>query len=160
MGASPSTELRQWRIEVSYICRALCLTNLTSYYFSSISYYFHLKGSIIDGTFVPIAAPSAGSCASSGIKYPLKSGTPVSTSSSGSSSPTKTSSSVGLFAIHLLCRLKIVRFFRAPPHRLVPVFPQRPPSLVARPVDSCLLEHGPPRLWQRTLCQARPLASP
>ncbi|KIM82368.1 hypothetical protein PILCRDRAFT_785988 [Piloderma croceum F 1598] len=45
----------------------------------SISYYFHLKGSVIDGTFVPINAPSAGSCPSSGIKYPPKSGSPTST---------------------------------------------------------------------------------
>ncbi|KAF9390070.1 ribonuclease T2-like [Podila verticillata] len=34
-----------------------------------ISWYFNLKGSIIDGTFVPINAPSSSSCPSSGIRY-------------------------------------------------------------------------------------------
>lgn len=47
---------------------------------NAISYYYHLKGSIIDGTFVAISAPSAGSCPSTGIKYPLKTGSPSSTS--------------------------------------------------------------------------------
>ncbi|KAI0800756.1 ribonuclease T2 [Fomes fomentarius] len=41
---------------------------------NAIEWYFNLKGSVIDGTFVPIDAPKAGSCKSSGIKYPLKSG--------------------------------------------------------------------------------------
>jgi len=40
---------------------------------NSISWYFNLQGSIIDGTFVPIDAPSKGSCPSSGIKYSPKS---------------------------------------------------------------------------------------
>ncbi|KAM6498661.1 ribonuclease T2 [Amanita muscaria] len=35
--------------------------------------YFHLQGSVIDGAFDPIDAPFAGSCSSSGIKYPPKS---------------------------------------------------------------------------------------
>ncbi|KAL4267939.1 RNase T2 family protein [Pleurotus pulmonarius] len=41
---------------------------------NQISWYFNLRGSIIDGTFVPINAPKAGSCPSSGIRYPPKSG--------------------------------------------------------------------------------------
>ncbi|KAI0931524.1 hypothetical protein AcW2_000398 [Taiwanofungus camphoratus] len=41
---------------------------------SQISWYFNLKGSMIDGDFVPIDAPEKGSCPSSGIKYPPKSG--------------------------------------------------------------------------------------
>ncbi|KAG0331809.1 ribonuclease T2-like [Podila horticola] len=39
---------------------------------NAISWYFNLKGSAIDGTFVPINAPKAGSCPSTGIKYPPK----------------------------------------------------------------------------------------
>ncbi|KAJ7154188.1 ribonuclease T2-like protein [Mycena filopes] len=39
----------------------------------SISWYFHLKGSVVDGTFVQINAPEKGNCPSSGIKYPPKS---------------------------------------------------------------------------------------
>ncbi|KAF9321011.1 ribonuclease T2-like [Podila horticola] len=39
---------------------------------NAISWYFNLQGSAIDGTFVPIDAPTAGSCPSSGIKYPPK----------------------------------------------------------------------------------------
>ncbi|KAJ7029396.1 ribonuclease Le37 [Mycena alexandri] len=50
-----------------------------------ISYYFHLKGSVIDGTFVPINAPESSTCPTSGIKYPLKSGSPVSTTSTSTS---------------------------------------------------------------------------
>ncbi|KAJ7685745.1 ribonuclease [Mycena polygramma] len=46
---------------------------------NAVTYYFHLKGSIIDGTFVQISAPESGTCPSSGIKYPLKTGNPVST---------------------------------------------------------------------------------
>lgn len=56
---------------------------------NAISWYFNLKGSIIDGTFVPIPAPAAGSCPSSGIKYPVKTGSPVTTTSTSTgSSPT------------------------------------------------------------------------
>ncbi|KAJ6520138.1 ribonuclease T2 [Mycena sanguinolenta] len=55
---------------------------------SQISYYYHLQGSVIDGTFVPINAPKAGSCPSSGIKYLPKTGTPVTTTST---TTTKTS---------------------------------------------------------------------
>ena len=108
MGSNTGSGLQKWFIEVSCICCALCLITLISGS-SSVSYYFNLKGSIIDGIFVPISAPSAGSCASSGIKYTLKSGTPVPTSSSstatsassssGSSTSTTTSSSVGLFLL-------------------------------------------------------------
>ncbi|KAI0046625.1 ribonuclease T2 [Auriscalpium vulgare] len=47
---------------------------------NQISYYYHLKGSVLDGEFIPIDAPSKGSCASSGLKYPLKTGSPASTS--------------------------------------------------------------------------------
>ncbi|KIP11112.1 hypothetical protein PHLGIDRAFT_64365 [Phlebiopsis gigantea 11061_1 CR5-6] len=50
---------------------------------NQISYYFNLKGSLIDGDFVAIDAPKKGSCASTGLKYPLKTG-----SSSGSGTPT------------------------------------------------------------------------
>ncbi|KAJ7766628.1 ribonuclease T2-like protein, partial [Mycena metata] len=39
----------------------------------SVSWYFHLKGSVIDGTFVQIDAPEEGNCPSEGIKYPPKS---------------------------------------------------------------------------------------
>ncbi|KIJ66238.1 hypothetical protein HYDPIDRAFT_86785 [Hydnomerulius pinastri MD-312] len=41
---------------------------------SSISWYFNLKGSVIDGTFVPINSPESSSCPSSGIEYPPKTG--------------------------------------------------------------------------------------
>lgn len=41
---------------------------------TQISWYFNLKGSVIDGTFVPINAAETGSCSSSkGLKYPPKS---------------------------------------------------------------------------------------
>ncbi|KAJ7597449.1 ribonuclease [Mycena floridula] len=49
---------------------------------NQISWYFNLRGSIIDGTFVPISAPEAGSCPSTGILYPLKTGSPTSTTTS------------------------------------------------------------------------------
>ncbi|KZT30799.1 RNase Gf29 [Neolentinus lepideus HHB14362 ss-1] len=59
---------------------------------NSISWYFNIKGSLIDGTFVPIDAPESGSCPSNGIKYPPKSGSSggggTSTTTSGGSSPT------------------------------------------------------------------------
>ncbi|QRV98191.1 ribonuclease T2 family [Ceratobasidium sp. AG-Ba] len=58
----------------------------TSGSINAVSYYYNLKGSIIDGTLVPINAPKAGSCGSSGLKYPLK---------SGSSTPTTTASAPG-----------------------------------------------------------------
>ncbi|PPQ73380.1 hypothetical protein CVT26_015483 [Gymnopilus dilepis] len=41
---------------------------------SQIAWYFNLKGSLIDGEFVPIDSPESSSCPSSGIKYPPKSG--------------------------------------------------------------------------------------
>ncbi|KAK0198821.1 ribonuclease T2-like protein [Armillaria mellea] len=47
---------------------------------NQIYWYFHLRGSVVDGDFVPISAPSAGTCGST-VKYPPKSGssTPTST---------------------------------------------------------------------------------
>ncbi|KAF7337514.1 RNase Gf29 [Mycena sanguinolenta] len=57
---------------------------------SQISYYYHLQGSVIDGTFVPINAPEAGSCSSSGIKYLPKTGSPVTTTSTTTKSTTST----------------------------------------------------------------------
>ncbi|KAJ6531081.1 ribonuclease [Mycena capillaripes] len=39
---------------------------------NAIAYYFHLKGSIIDGSFVQIDAPETGTCPTTGIKYPSK----------------------------------------------------------------------------------------
>ncbi|KAK3836674.1 MAG: RNase Irp1 base non-specific acid ribonuclease [Linnemannia elongata] len=44
----------------------------TSNALNGIRWYFNLKGSVIDGTFIPINAPIAGSCPSSGIKYSPK----------------------------------------------------------------------------------------
>ncbi|KAF8167381.1 ribonuclease T2 [Crassisporium funariophilum] len=41
---------------------------------NAIQWYFHLKGSVVDGVFVPINNPQAGNCPASGIKYPPKSG--------------------------------------------------------------------------------------
>ncbi|KAJ7481047.1 ribonuclease T2-like protein [Mycena galericulata] len=35
----------------------------------SVSWYFNLQGSLIDGTFIPIDAPEQGTCPSSGIQY-------------------------------------------------------------------------------------------
>ncbi|KAJ7713313.1 RNase Gf29 [Mycena olivaceomarginata] len=57
---------------------------------SGASYYFHLIGSVIDGTFVPINAPESGSCGSTGIKYLTKTGSPVTTTST--STTTKSTS--------------------------------------------------------------------
>ncbi|KAJ6502673.1 ribonuclease [Mycena vulgaris] len=56
---------------------------------NQVSYYYHLKGSVIDGTFVAIDAPKAGSCASTGIKYLTKSGT-TATSTTKSTTATTT----------------------------------------------------------------------
>jgi ribonuclease T2 len=39
---------------------------------NSISWYFNLQGSVIDGAFMPVNAPKKGSCPSSGIRYPPK----------------------------------------------------------------------------------------
>ncbi|KAH9897871.1 ribonuclease T2 [Cubamyces lactineus] len=55
---------------------------------NAIEWYFNVKGSLIDGEFVAIDAPSKGSCKSSGIKYPPKSGGSSSTTTSPGSSPT------------------------------------------------------------------------
>ncbi|KAG1754930.1 ribonuclease T2 [Suillus paluster] len=41
---------------------------------NSISWYFNLKGSVIDGDFIAIDTPKNSSCPSSGIKYPPKEG--------------------------------------------------------------------------------------
>ncbi|KAF8464979.1 ribonuclease T2 [Gautieria morchelliformis] len=63
---------------------------------NQISWYFNLKGSIIDGTFIPIDAPKKGSCATSGLTYPPKSGSGggTSTSTSPGGSPTGAPGSV------------------------------------------------------------------
>lgn len=45
-----------------------------SHRLSSVSWYFNLKGSVIDGDFVPINTPEDSSCPSSGIKYLPKEG--------------------------------------------------------------------------------------
>ncbi|KAI0094445.1 ribonuclease T2 [Irpex rosettiformis] len=61
---------------------------------NQISWYFNLKGSLFDGQFVPIDAPSAGSCASTGLKYPPKTGsTTTITTSTTTGTTTATSSS-------------------------------------------------------------------
>ncbi|CAK5266158.1 unnamed protein product [Mycena citricolor] len=39
----------------------------------SVSWYFHLQGSLLDGTMVPVGAPEKGTCPSTGIKYVPKS---------------------------------------------------------------------------------------
>ncbi|KAN0133303.1 Ribonuclease T2-like protein [Lactarius tabidus] len=39
---------------------------------NSISWYFHLQGSLLDGEFMPIDTPIASTCPSSGLKYPPK----------------------------------------------------------------------------------------
>ncbi|EIW64001.1 ribonuclease T2 [Trametes versicolor FP-101664 SS1] len=54
---------------------------------NEIEWYFNVKGSLFDGVFVPIDAPSKGSCASSGLKYPPKTGG-TTTTTSGGSTPT------------------------------------------------------------------------
>ncbi|KAB5592487.1 Ribonuclease T2 [Ceratobasidium theobromae] len=64
----------------------------TSGSLNAASYYYHLKGSIIDGTLVPIDAPKAGSCGSTGIKYPPKSGSSVSTTGAGTGTTTSAAS--------------------------------------------------------------------
>ncbi|KZT43858.1 ribonuclease T2 [Sistotremastrum suecicum HHB10207 ss-3] len=64
----------------------------TSGVLNQITWYHELRGSVIDGTFVQIDAPQAGSCPSTGIKYPPKTGT-TSTPPSGPSSTTTTGSS-------------------------------------------------------------------
>ncbi|KDQ08403.1 hypothetical protein BOTBODRAFT_37976 [Botryobasidium botryosum FD-172 SS1] len=43
-----------------------------SHRLNGVSYYHHLRGSVIDGQFVPIDAPSRGSCPSKGIIYSPK----------------------------------------------------------------------------------------
>ncbi|KAG8742310.1 ribonuclease T2-like [Ceratobasidium sp. 414] len=62
----------------------------TSGSINAVSYYYNLKGSLIDGTLVPINAPKAGTCGSTGLKYPLKSGssTPTTTATGPSSTST------------------------------------------------------------------------
>ncbi|KAK0233598.1 ribonuclease T2 [Armillaria fumosa] len=57
---------------------------------NQIYWYFNLRGSVVDGDFVPISAPSAGTCGST-VKYPPKSGSSTPTSTTTSSSPTGTS---------------------------------------------------------------------
>ncbi|KDQ63253.1 hypothetical protein JAAARDRAFT_119977 [Jaapia argillacea MUCL 33604] len=57
----------------------------------AISWYFNIKGSVIDGTFVAIDAPQSGSCPTSGISYPPKSGSATTTGGgpTGGSLPSK-----------------------------------------------------------------------
>ncbi|PPR01915.1 hypothetical protein CVT24_001254 [Panaeolus cyanescens] len=65
----------------------------TSGSLNQISWYFNLQGSIIDGKFLLINAPKAGSCPSSGIKYVPKSGSATpSTSTVSGGTPTGTPS--------------------------------------------------------------------
>ncbi|CUA71714.1 hypothetical protein RSOLAG22IIIB_04761 [Rhizoctonia solani] len=64
----------------------------TSGSLNAVSYYYHLKGSIIDGTLVPIDAPKAGTCGSTGLKYPIKNG--ASTPTTTATAPSETSTSV------------------------------------------------------------------
>ncbi|KAJ7907311.1 ribonuclease T2 [Mycena leptocephala] len=54
---------------------------------NTVTYYFHLRGSIIDGSFAAINSPASGTCPSSGIKYPLKTGSPVSTTTTAGGTP-------------------------------------------------------------------------
>ncbi|KAJ8593219.1 ribonuclease T2 [Rhizopogon salebrosus TDB-379] len=42
----------------------------SSHTLNSISWYYNLKGSVIDGEFVPINSPKSSTCPSRGIKYP------------------------------------------------------------------------------------------
>ncbi|KAJ7143135.1 RNase Gf29 [Mycena crocata] len=53
---------------------------------NAVQYYFHLRGSIVDGTFVQINAPESGNCPTTGIKYPLKSGSTTTTTAGGGGS--------------------------------------------------------------------------
>ncbi|CAK5277098.1 unnamed protein product [Mycena citricolor] len=55
-----------------------------------ISYYFHVSGSLIDGTFQPIDSPSSSTCPSSGIKYLTKTGSPVGTTTVGGTTTHRT----------------------------------------------------------------------
>ncbi|KAF8910107.1 ribonuclease [Gymnopilus junonius] len=57
---------------------------------SQIAWYFNLKGSLIDGIFVPIDSPESSDCPSSGIMYPPKSG-----GSTVSTGPTSTATGSG-----------------------------------------------------------------
>ncbi|KAG5647739.1 hypothetical protein DXG03_008462 [Asterophora parasitica] len=60
----------------------------TSNSINAISWYYNLKGSAIDGVFVPIDAPQAGTCSSTAaLKYPPK-GSPTTTSTSATSTGT------------------------------------------------------------------------
>ncbi|KAF8608201.1 ribonuclease T2 [Ceratobasidium sp. AG-I] len=53
--------------------------NCTGKSLNQISYYYNLKGSIIDGELVAIDAPKAGNCHSTGLRYPPKRGLPAPT---------------------------------------------------------------------------------
>ncbi|KEP55618.1 ribonuclease T2 [Rhizoctonia solani 123E] len=64
----------------------------TSGSLNAVSYYYHLKGSVIDGVLVPIDTPKAGTCGSTGLKYPPKSGS--STPTTTATAPTGTSTAV------------------------------------------------------------------
>ncbi|KAJ7700505.1 ribonuclease [Mycena rosella] len=56
---------------------------------NQISYYYHLQGSVIDGIFVAMDAPKAGSCPSTGINYLTKG--PTTTTMATTTTGTQTS---------------------------------------------------------------------
>ncbi|CAE6412432.1 unnamed protein product [Rhizoctonia solani] len=62
----------------------------TSGSLNAVSYYYHLKGSVIDGTLVPIDAPKDGTCGSTGLKYPPKGGSSTPTTTATAPSGTST----------------------------------------------------------------------
>jgi ribonuclease T2 len=72
-----------------------------------VSYYYNLKGSVLDGLWIPVDAPSKGSCTATGIKYLSKGGssttttkattTTKGTTTTPTSQPTGGSVRVGLF---------------------------------------------------------------
>ncbi|KAJ3537908.1 hypothetical protein NM688_g6598 [Phlebia brevispora] len=61
---------------------------------SQISWYFNIKGSVIDGEFLRIDAPFQGSCASNGLLYPVKG---FSNSTNTTASPSAASSAAVTF---------------------------------------------------------------
>ncbi|KAG8965753.1 ribonuclease T2-like [Tulasnella sp. 419] len=57
---------------------------------SQIYYYFHLQGSAIDGTFLPVEPLKPGSCPKTNISYPPKNGAVTPTSTVTSARPSQT----------------------------------------------------------------------
>ncbi|KAL0581066.1 hypothetical protein V5O48_000959 [Marasmius crinis-equi] len=58
---------------------------------NAISWFFNLRGSIIDGTFEPIRAAASSTCPATGIKYPLKTNSsPTNTATTTTPKPTTT----------------------------------------------------------------------